>query len=358
MNREEFFAKLAPHDAEQLRKVLWNLYWRAPAPLRERIEGELDPPERDRRRRKAAEPADPGMLLNEVTEFVSLARDGAYMAGDRRVSPTERSKWRVTFRRLATDAHSALHAADTGPGEAAMEQLIELACDAVDGGYFHSEDPLEAARFVVSHAVSALWQTILDQHGFDQFARRAAAQLIRWESRYGWTRGDGKVSEHEGSLAQILESMLATPDMWVAFADTYLAVLDDVALADRAAKQRVWVAAPGYDHIAFIRKERASELAEWHDMLVDRLTEAGAGDRLDRLVSHPAFAGPEITFLRACLAERRGAPATARTLIRECLEERPGSGEFLAFAKQIRAELPPKAKAVAAQRSRWLGPPG
>jgi len=35
---------------------LWNLYWRAPAPLRERIEGELEPAERERRKRKAAEP--------------------------------------------------------------------------------------------------------------------------------------------------------------------------------------------------------------------------------------------------------------------------------------------------------------
>jgi len=34
---------------------------------------------------------------------VELAESGAYIAGDRRVSRTERTKWRVTFRRLATD---------------------------------------------------------------------------------------------------------------------------------------------------------------------------------------------------------------------------------------------------------------
>jgi hypothetical protein len=39
MNREEFFAKLAPLDEDRLRKVLWNLYWRGPASVRERIEG-------------------------------------------------------------------------------------------------------------------------------------------------------------------------------------------------------------------------------------------------------------------------------------------------------------------------------
>ena len=54
--------------------------------------------------------------------------------------------------------------------------------------YFHSEDPVEAAKFVVSHAASALWQTVLDRHGFTAFAERATPQLIRWESGYGWTR--------------------------------------------------------------------------------------------------------------------------------------------------------------------------
>jgi hypothetical protein len=273
------------------------------------------------------------------------------MGGDQRVSRTERSKWRVTFRRLATEAHSALHAADTGPGEVAMERLIELACDACDGGYFHSDDPLEAARFVVSHAVAALWQTVLDQHGFAGFAERAAPQLIRWESHYGWTRGGGTVSAHETSLAEVLEPMLATLDNWVAFADAYLTALDAVARADPAAERRVWVS--GSDHITVARKERARNLSRWHDMLVNHLTGTGAGDRLDRLVNHPAFAGPDIKFLRARLARHRDDLAGARKLIRECLDELPGSYEFLAFAKQIGAELPPRARAVADQRSQW-----
>ena len=41
MNREEFFVRLAPLDAEQRGKILWNLYWRGTAAVRERIEGEL-----------------------------------------------------------------------------------------------------------------------------------------------------------------------------------------------------------------------------------------------------------------------------------------------------------------------------
>ena len=56
MNREEFLAKLAPLDDDRLRKVLWNLYWRGPAAMRERIEGELDPVEHARRKQAAAAP--------------------------------------------------------------------------------------------------------------------------------------------------------------------------------------------------------------------------------------------------------------------------------------------------------------
>jgi hypothetical protein len=92
MNREESFVRLAPLDAEQRGKILWNLYWRGTAAAGERIEGELDPPERERRKRDAAASPDPAFVLAEVSQFVELARSGAYIAGDRRVSRTERTK--------------------------------------------------------------------------------------------------------------------------------------------------------------------------------------------------------------------------------------------------------------------------
>jgi len=94
--------------------------------VRERIEGELDPRERERRKKAAAAPLDPELMLMEVRDFVELAESGAYIAGDRRVSRTERTKWRVTFRRLATEAQSALHATDSGPAEEAKELMIDL----------------------------------------------------------------------------------------------------------------------------------------------------------------------------------------------------------------------------------------
>ena len=45
MNRDEFYAAVAPCDDARLRKILWTLYWRGNAQLRERIEDELRPPE-------------------------------------------------------------------------------------------------------------------------------------------------------------------------------------------------------------------------------------------------------------------------------------------------------------------------
>src|SRR5260370_37761239 len=119
MNREEFFAKLAGLDEDRISKALWNLYWRGSAQMRERIESELDPAEDAARKRAAAEPPDPDTVLFEVCEVAELPRAGAYLAGDRRVSPKERTRWRLTFRRLAGDALAALRAAEPGPAQPA-----------------------------------------------------------------------------------------------------------------------------------------------------------------------------------------------------------------------------------------------
>ena len=334
MNKEQFRAKVSGLSAEQLRTVLWTVYWRGTAQMRERIEDALSPP--GERRRKGPEPPDPDLLLGEVTEFVSLARDGAYMYGDRRVSRTERSKWRVTFRSLATQAQSALHAEDPGPAEQAMEQLIDLARDMRRYQYFHSEDPVEAARFVVSHAVSALWQTVLDAHGFAVFAATAAPQLIRWESPYGWTEGGGKVAEHETTLAEALAPMLTSPQMWRDFAAAYLSALDAVARDEKAAtgnsRRRGIMFSSAWSDTDYRRRDRASQLADWHGMLVERLAGTGDAGLLDRLVTHPALAGPQVTFLQAQIANLRGDLATARELTAACLDELPGSTEFHEFA--------------------------
>lgn len=338
MNREEFFAKLAPLDEDRLRKVLWNLYWRGPAAVRERIEGELDPAEHARRKQAAAAPPNPGLVLYEVREFAELARAGAYLAGDRRVSPKERTRWRVTFRRLAAGAQAALRAPDPAPGAEALALIIDLACEMKGSQYFRSEDPVEAARFVVSDAAALLWETVRDRHGFSAFARQSAPQLMRWESRYGWTtHGWGQVSEKETSLASVLARMLAAPDAWTTFADCYLAALDQVARADATASPGIYYGSWGPGDNGYRQRERARNLAEWHGLLLERLAGSEAEDRLGRLASHRALGGPDRTFLQARLARQRGDTAAARKLIAGCLRELPGDQDFARFAAKIGA---------------------
>ena len=150
------------------------------------------------------------MVQYEVDDFVSLARSGAYLGGNRRVSPRERSRWRFTFKRLADEAQDALRTEDAGPAASALERLIDLACEAHDYDYFRSDDPVAAAGFVVSDVAAVLWAWTWERHGFRTFAESAAPQLIRWESSHGWTRyGEGPVAAKETSLAVALAHMLA-----------------------------------------------------------------------------------------------------------------------------------------------------
>jgi hypothetical protein len=347
MNRDEFYTAMAPCDDANLRKVLWTLYWRGNAQLRERIEDELRSPEQPKVKPKKELP-DPGAILNEVTTFVGLAKDGAYMAGDRRVHHTERSKWRLTFRRLAGDALAALHAEDPGPAQQAVAEMVDLARDMKSYDYFHSDDPVEAAKFVVSDAVAALWESVLRHDGFAAFARRVPEQLIRWESAYGWTRrGYGQVPEKETALAVPLGRLLTTPDMWRTFAGSYLDALDTAGRADPGRPRTVYGT---FDETRYRRGERARDLAAWHEMLLDWFAGTPEDELLDRLAASPALAGPELTFLRARIAERRGGVAQAAALVTECLNERPGKQEYIDFAVEVGAILPPRAKEIHAER--------
>jgi hypothetical protein len=144
MNRDEFNAAMAPHDDARLRKILWTVYWRGSAQLRERIEDELRPQDQPKVKPKKELP-DPAGVLDEVTTLVELAKDGAYMAGDRRVHHTERSRWRYTFRRLAAGALAALTASDPAPAQQAVMQIVDLACDMRRDDYFHSDDPVDTS---------------------------------------------------------------------------------------------------------------------------------------------------------------------------------------------------------------------
>jgi len=345
MNRTEFFDKLSGLDEQRLKTALWNLYWRGTAPMRERIEAELQSTPGGQPRRPAAAPADPTMVRDEVIQFVTLARSGAYMAGDRRVSPRQRTQWRTEFARLATDARKALRAPEPDPAADALEQLIGLARETKDYDYFRSDDPMEAARFVLSDAAGLLWGHRRDRHGFETFAASAAPQLVRWESRYGWTRrGFGQIPEKETSLATVLSGMLTVTDMWVTFAEHYLDALDHTPSSTDTRGRP----SNAGDHA---RQRRTEDLAEWHGMLLARLADGEAEDLLDRLVHHRCLGGPELDFLRARLAHQRGDNETAGTLITAALGRLPGHQKMLDLAVSIDAPLPPRAREILKERS-------
>ena len=333
MNREQFFRAVSALDEDRLRKALWNLYWRGTANVRERIEVELASDGHGRPPVHTKAQAEPEMVRDDVDHFVSLARSGAYMGGDRRVSPRERSRWRFTFKRLAAEAQDALRNEDSGPAASALEQLIDLACEAHDYDYFRSDDPVAAAGFVVSDVAAVLWASTWERHGFQAFAETAAPQLVRWESRYGWTRcGEGAVAAKETSLAVVLARMLRVADTWEGFAEQYVRALDEVSQRS-ASTRRIRRSAARTKH------ERASALAEWHGLLLENLVDTEGG-LLDRIAGHAALGGPEQTFLSARLAHRRGNTDVARDLSAQCLRELPGHRDFREFAAGIAAAAP------------------
>jgi len=344
MDKDEFFGKLAAMDRAALAKVLWTLYWRGTAAVRERIEAAIDPQIKQARQQAMKERPDATLVLSEVSEFVALARSGAYMGGDRRVSPRERSRWRFMFRRLAEEA---LAADEVEQAVAAVTQLIDLACEMRSYDYFRSEDPVEAARLVVSDAAAVLWARMREEYGFAGFAERAAGQLLRWESRFGWTRrGDGWVSAHETSLALVVARLIPVPDLWAEFADHYLDTLDGVA--DGAGAREGRGRGP---------KQRAEDLSEWHQVLVQNLAGSDYEDRLDRLAGHPALAGPEHTYLQARIADERGDRERARRLIHKGLTSLPGHRGFHEFAREIGVPIPARAE-EAVDRLHRTGAPG
>ena len=100
--------------------------------------------------------------------------------------------------------------------------------------------------------------------------------------------------------------MLQAPDMWEGFADRYLDALDQAARGDAS---DIWVGpsyGPGSERKC---RNESGALRRWRNgisLLLDRLDGPETGDRLDRLVTHPALEGPERKLLQARLTQQRG----------------------------------------------------
>ena len=133
-------------------------------------------------------------------------------------------------------------------------------------------------------------------------------------------------------------------DAWIVATDSYLDALDRCTSAP-AGDQRLTWGSRRYEV-----RQRTESLAIWHELLLDRFAAGDEQDRLDRLVVHPALDGPELVYLRARLAHRRGESGNARELIQQCLTELPGHPGFLDFAAEIGAPLPAEAIRVAGRR--------
>ena len=91
-------------------------------------------------------------------------------------------------------------------------------------------------------------------------------------------------------------------------------------------------------------------------MLLDRFAGTPEDELLDRLAVSPALAGPELTFLRARIAERRGDVTQAAILVTECLKELPGHQGYLDFGVEVGAKLPPRARELLSERARIVVP--
>jgi hypothetical protein len=157
------------------------------------------------------------------------------------------------------------------------------------------------------------------------------------------------VAEKETPLAVPLARLLTTPDMWRTFTESYLEALEAAGRADPKRPRTVY---GSFDETSYRRKERADDLATWHQMLLDRFAGTPEEELLDRLVASPALAGPELIFLRARLSDSRGDASQAATLVTKCLKEMPGRQAYLDFAVKVGAELPSRAREIAAERAR------
>lgn len=208
------------------------------------------------------------------------------------------------------------------------------------------------AVLLQSGAAATLWEFVRERHGFARFATVAAAQLPRWESAHGWSRGGwGRLADKEASLASVLSRMLRIPDTWTVFADCYL---DADRPGRRGHVRSRW--SYTYPDSDSHRSERTRNLAGWHSLLLEHLAGSQAEDRLDRLVSRPALGGPELIFVRAQPAQLRGDIAAARKVAQECAQKLPRTmGSPDSLCRWERSCPPPPGNACGTRPLRRFG---
>lgn len=180
------------------------------------------------------------------------------------------------------EANTLLAQGDVEAGAEALEALLDVAVESSGFHYFRSEDPVAALNLVVSEQVEVLWRALLASAGLTGLARRAPGQLVRWESRGGWTVHGEKLVGREVPLAQVLDGLLPAGDAWVTFGRAYVDLLDSLAAESRSSTKDKWTAKSE-------RSQRAFRLSGWHRLLAKRLAGTEAEDMVPRIARHPAL---------------------------------------------------------------------
>ena len=240
------------------------------------------------------------------------------MYGDRRVHRTERSKWRLTFRRLVADALSALQADNPGSAQQAIAEMVDLACEMKGYDYFHSDDPVEPRSSCLGPPARSRC-SVMTASRCSPGARRSSSSAGRRTAagRDGATVGCRKRKQPCACRSPSYSPRRTCGGRSSSSTWTRWTRPDGPTRSDPAPYG-------SFDETRFRRHERAKDLAAWHGMLLDRFAGTPEDELLDRLAASPALAGPELTFLRARIAERRGAVGQAATLVTESLKELPG----------------------------------
>ena len=136
--------------------------------------------------------------------------------------------------------------------------------------------------------------------------RRSSASAPAQADEYGAGPAGATVrSQKETPLAVPLARLLTTPDMWRTFAESYLEALEAAGRADPRRPRTIYGT---FDETSYRRKERADDLAAWHEMLLDRFAGSPEDELLDRLAASPALAGPNFS---SCARRLRSTAVTS-----------------------------------------------
>lgn len=158
-------------------------------------------------------------------------------------------------------------------------------------------------------------------------------------------------------MATVAARLLPTPDAWITCTDAYLAQLDrlvtpSAAPGRQSSRRGVLISSGSCDPAEFGRSRRGDNLEAWHNLLLERLPDYDAADRLDRIAEVPALASTrsDIVMFRTRVALPAGDDERARELITAGLENLPGHIGFYQLAVEIGAAIPENAKKVVDMR--------